>query len=55
MPDQNENLKPSRFQMGLIRRIGVDKFLADLEQRKGKEVMVYSQTEERFTQMENQT
>lgn len=55
MPNQNENLKPSRFQMGLIKRIGIDKYLADLEQGKGTEVMMHGDTEEKFRQMENQT
>ena len=55
MPKQNEHLAPSRFQMGLIKRIGIDKYLADLERNNGKEVMSYGTTTEKFRQMENQT
>jgi hypothetical protein len=54
MPKQNEHLAPSRFQMGLIKRIGIDKYLADLERSNGAEVMAHGDTTEKFRQMENQ-
>ena len=54
MPKPSEHLAPSRFQMGLIKRIGIDKYLADMDKNKGKEVMNYGSTTEKFRQMENQ-
>lgn len=54
MPTQDKNLSPSRFQMGLIKRIGIDKYLTQIEEGRGKEITTFSNTEERFRQMENE-
>lgn len=47
-----DNIKPSRFQLGLIRRIGVDKYIADVERGKLTTVSAMGSTDEKHKMLE---
>ena len=50
----NENIKPNRFQLGLIKSIGIDKYLAERENNLTLSVDMKDAPDRQFLELERQ-